>query len=84
MQRVGKILHLSNRGNLIARSEITPKIGAIVVTKDKEKIGLIFEAFGPKEKPYLAIKPTEKLLRVQLEKFVDKDIYLLPKSKFKK
>ena len=83
LQKIGKILHFSNRGNLIARSDKQTKVGAIAMTKNFEKIGLIFDVFGPKEMPYVAIKPAEGFSRAQLERFVGKDIYLLPKPKQK-
>lgn len=59
MRRLGKVLHISNRGSIIIRTEKTPPVGrqAIVMDKKAQEVGTIIDVFGPVKFPYVAIKP---------------------------
>jgi RNA-binding protein len=57
MKILGTISHISNKGNIIARSSSTPALGLIVFTDDKKRIGKIHDVFGPTKEPYITIKP---------------------------
>lgn len=54
---LGYISHKSkNSGNLILKTETQPKLNAIVYNKKGQKIGHVFDIFGPKESPFVSIK----------------------------
>ena len=65
MRRLNKVLHISNQKHLILRVASNQvkslKIGQTVVTKDLNKIGRIFDIFGPVDHPYLSIQPSSKI-----------------------
>jgi RNA-binding protein len=56
MKKIGNISHISNRGRLISRSNLTPGFGMSVFLKNKKKIGTISDVFGPTKEPYISIK----------------------------
>ncbi len=57
MKILGTISHISNKGNIIARSSSTPALGLTVFTDDKTRIGKVHDVFGPTKEPYITIKP---------------------------
>jgi len=57
-QRLGKALHISSSsGNLILKAERSVKIGDVVVDGRGNKIGSVFDLFGPVSAPFVAVKP---------------------------
>lgn len=74
MQRLGRVLHVSQSRNIIITIENLPKIGDTVVNENLKPIGKILDIFGPVSSPYASIKP-----KIQgIEKLVDKMLYVLP------
>ena len=59
MRRLGKVLHISNRGSIIIRTERTPPVGSksLVMDKKAQEVGTIADVFGPVKFPYVSIKP---------------------------
>jgi RNA-binding protein len=80
VRKLGKVLHVSNRGSLIVRAEKTPPSGehAVVVDKSAEKIGSIIDVFGPVKTPYVAVRP---LKGTSSEKYLGQNLYLFVKKK---
>lgn len=78
MRRLGKVLHISNRGSIIIRTEKTPPVGrqAIVMDKKAQEVGTIIDVFGPVKFPYVAIKPNRGY---DPQKLVGQMIYLYKK-----
>jgi RNA-binding protein len=68
MKILGTISHVSNKGNIIARSDSTPALGLPVFTEDKTRIGKVHDIFGPTKEPYIIIKPNRA---INLEKFAN-------------
>ncbi len=62
MKRLGTVLHVSSHGNLIVRLEEAslPRINSRVVTKKMEKIGTVYDIFGPEKAPYVSVKVDRK------------------------
>ena len=56
MQRLGKAIHISDSKNLIVHAESLSHLGTIVVDKNLEKIGRVFDIFGPVKEPYISVK----------------------------
>lgn len=74
MQRLGRVLHVSQSRSIIIRIENIPRIGEAVVNENLKPIGKILDIFGPVSSPYASIKP-----RIQeIEKLADKMLYVLP------
>ena len=57
--RVGTVLHLSrSSGNLILKAENESRIGDPVLDSKGNKMGKVFDLFGPVSNPYLAVRPS--------------------------
>ena len=59
MKRLGTVLHPSSHKGLIVRSQFEkgfPKIGSVVVTERMEKIGKVYDVFGPVKRPYISVR----------------------------
>ncbi|WP_457620261.1 H/ACA ribonucleoprotein complex subunit GAR1 [Methanopyrus sp.] len=78
MRRLGRALHVTPRGNLIARADHVPPLGAPVVTRRRERVGVIVDVFGPADRPYVAIRDKS---RHHLEKFVGKELFIPPRRR---
>lgn len=78
MKRLGEVLHISSHKMLILRSNFTPKIGDVVVTKDLTEVGKISDVFGPVSRPYIAVKPNDTS---SLDSLIGKPLYILPSLK---
>ena len=78
MRRLGKVLHISNRGSIIIRTEKTPPVGrqTIVMDKKAQEVGTIIDVFGPVKFPYVAIKPNRGY---NPQKLVGQMLYLYKK-----
>ena len=71
----GNIIHIDNRGNLIARSRKTPKEGAKVMDKRRAILGVVALVFGPVERPYLVIRPNREIERRMLS-LVNEEVFM--------
>ncbi|MEO2240578.1 MAG: Gar1/Naf1 family protein [Euryarchaeota archaeon] len=78
MRRLGKALHVTPRGNLIARADEVPPLGAPVVTRRRERVGIIVDVFGPADRPYVAIRDKS---RERLERFVGQELFIPPRRR---
>ncbi len=76
MKKLGIISHISNKGNIIARSNKTPHFGTTVFTQDNKKIGTVYDIFGPTKKPYITVKPIYAKNLKNLENRVGQSIYV--------
>lgn len=63
MKRLGTTHHLVQK-KLIVRTETLsgknaelPRINSVVVDQKKVRIGRVFDIFGPKNRPYIVVKP---------------------------
>jgi RNA-binding protein len=63
MRRLGTVLHISNRGSIIVRTEKVLSVGSksIVYDKRAQEIGSVVDVFGPVKNPYVAIRPINDL-----------------------
>jgi len=79
LRRLGKVLHISNRGSIIIRTEKTPPVGrqTIVMDKKAQEVGTIIDVFGPVKYPYVAIKPNRGY---NPQKLVGQMLYLYKKQ----
>jgi RNA-binding protein len=66
MRRLGKVLQVTNRGSVIVQTDKSPPIGAKVVDKQAQPVGIIQDVFGPVNNPYVSIrsKNREKSLKL--------------------
>lgn len=83
MKVLGNISHISNKGNIIVRSDHTPALGLPVFTENKMRVGKVSDVFGPTKEPYIAIKPKSVDQVNKFEDLVGKILYT-PKKSVKK
>ncbi|MFW9809242.1 MAG: H/ACA ribonucleoprotein complex subunit GAR1 [Candidatus Thorarchaeota archaeon] len=78
MKRLGKVLHISNRGSIILQTEKTPPVGdrSVVLDKKAQEVGTIIDVFGPVKTPYIAIRPKKN---TDPQKLVGQMLYLQKK-----
>lgn len=73
MQRLGKVMHLSNSKNLILKAESLTKIGTTVMDNKLRKIGRVGDFFGNVKAPYISVRLDVK----DPEKYVGQVLYTL-------
>lgn len=56
MQRLGRVLHVSDSKNLILRAEVLAELGMRVANDKLREIGRVVDLFGPVDKPYASVK----------------------------
>ena len=78
MKRLGTVLHVSPHGQLIVRLEETslPKINAKVVTKKMDRIGTVYDIFGPEKAPYVSVKLDKKMPRSGAQSLVNDRVFV--------
>ena len=84
MKHLGNILHLANSGKLIVRSEQMPPAHAFVYTNDKQKIGKVYNVFGPVKNPYIAVSLFKSVNRRDLESRTGEKVYASTKKELEK
>lgn len=77
MKRLGKVLHLSTHGNLIIRSDdgALPRMNSSVLTKKMEKIGTVYDIFGPEKGPYISIRPGRNFPESKAKALINDRVY---------
>ena len=91
MANLGKLIgtspqHLIVRTQAWDATQSIPEIGDAVFTAEKEKIGLIFDIFGPVKKPFISVKLNKSYPKT-LEQFNDEkglSLYTFQASKSRK
>jgi RNA-binding protein len=65
LRRAGVVNHISGTGFIVVKAnpDSLPKIGAEVVNRRTERIGLVYDIIGPVRSPFLLIKPRKKGLK---------------------
>ena len=78
MKRLGTVLHRSPHGHLIVRLEepSLPKMNAKVVTKKMDKIGTVYDIFGPVDAPYVSVKLDKKMPRSGVQALIKERVYV--------
>lgn len=78
MKRLGTVLHLSPHGHLIVRLEEAslPRMNAKVVTKKMDKIGTVYDIFGPETAPYVSVKIDRKMPRSGIQALINEKLYV--------
>lgn len=78
MRKLGVVLHVSARGDLILKrdkGDSLPRIDSIVVDKKLSKIGMIRDIFGPVDSPYISVKPYKKAIN-ELRALIGEKLYI--------
>lgn len=65
MKLLGKVLHTGTKGPIL-KASITPKVGQPVFNSKGERVGNIYDLFGPVGSPYTIIKPASGISPKQL------------------
>ena len=74
MRKLGKVIHLTNRG-LVLRVEQVPDLGGAVYDGAGARVGSVLDLFGPVATPYAVIKPAREA-RAGLGKLIGQDLYM--------
>jgi RNA-binding protein len=76
--QVGTVLHLSqSSGNLILKAKKKAKIGEVVTDSKGERIGVVFDLFGPVGDPFISVKPSIK----DPNRLIGEELFLRSKRK---
>jgi RNA-binding protein len=74
MQRAGDVVKTAQNVAVVrAESDDHPDIGTTVVDQDLDAVGRVVDVFGPVERPYLAVSPTDG---VHLPRLVGQTLYV--------
>ncbi|WP_424359322.1 H/ACA ribonucleoprotein complex subunit GAR1 [Methanocella sp. MCL-LM] len=78
MKRLGTVLHLSPHGHLIIRLEETslPRMNAKVVTKKMDRVGTVYDIFGPEKAPYVSVKLDKKMPKASVQALVNERVFV--------
>ena len=77
MKRLGKVLHLSTHGNLIIRLEdgTLPKMNMKVVTTKMERVGSVYDIFGPEGAPYVSVRLDKRMPASKAKALINDRLY---------
>lgn len=75
MRKLGKVIHLTNRGPVL-RAEHVPDLGGAVFDDAGGRVGSVLDLFGPVAAPYAVIKPVRGLTRARLGELVGRALYM--------
>jgi RNA-binding protein len=53
-----------------------PKMNAKVMTKKMDKIGTVYDIFGPEKSPYVSVKLDKKMLRSGVQALIKERVYV--------
>lgn len=62
MDILGVVEDVSNEGLIIVRGDVTPEHGNIVYDFKQTKIGTVKRIFGPVDRPYISVTPSDKTI----------------------
>lgn len=76
---LGTVLHLVDHLLIVRAGRISGErlTNAVVTTEDNRRIGTVYDVFGPVHHPYVSIRPLAGLSEVELEKLIQKKLYVL-------
>ncbi|MFN3804707.1 MAG: Gar1/Naf1 family protein [Pyrobaculum sp.] len=60
MRRIGRALHYTRLGNLVAKLHEVPPLYVTVYTYTMRKVGTLYDVIGNVKSPYGLIKPTAR------------------------
>lgn len=84
---LGKILGVASSQHLILRTpgweneKSAPELGTPVVTMEKEKIGTIYDVFGPEDKPFISVKLSNTSQLDKYRQMKGSTLFSMPKKK---
>jgi RNA-binding protein len=85
MKRLGTVLHLSGRRNLIVRGDKMkspgslnnlPRINSVVVDKSVKQIGKVNGIFGPVDHPYISVRVFDRIPDPVLRDHINERLYV--------
>ena len=59
MKRVGTVSRTAQGVAIVRLDDDPPDIGTVVVDDSLSKVGRVVDVFGPVDRPYVAVTPTE-------------------------
>ena len=55
MRRIGRVTHIGPNGKPVVKAEKTPRIGEKVFDEANQRIGRVYDVFGPTVLPYVEV-----------------------------
>jgi RNA-binding protein len=79
LRGLGTVLHIMGNTVIVkgGRIKVERTINSVVMTEKKRKIGKVYDVFGPVNRPYIGIKAFEGVKVKELERLVNKKIFVL-------
>lgn len=77
LNEIGIISHITSTNKLIVPSKKTPRIGSLIVNRNKKAIGKVSDIFGSTKKPYISIKTSNKFNKAN----PGETVFLSPQNK---
>jgi RNA-binding protein len=76
VKRIGKVMHLSNSGKLVLKTQLDARVGLTVLDDELKRVGTVVDVFGPVNHPYTSVQPATR----NPDKYVGKSLYVLDQS----
>jgi RNA-binding protein len=76
---LGTVLHVMDKMLIVrgGKQKVKKVLNSTVVTGDKQKIGKVYDIFGPVNRPYVSVKVFGGLKETELEELAHKKLYVL-------
>ena len=76
---LGTVLHVMDKLLIVrgGKQKVKKVINATVVTEDKQKIGKVYDIFGPVNRPYVGVKVFGGVKEAELNELTHKKLYVL-------
>ena len=76
---LGTVLHVLDKMLIVrgGKQKVKKVLNATVVTEDKQKIGKVYDVFGPVNRPYVGIKVFGGVKEAELNELAHKKLYVL-------
>ena len=79
MKGLGTVLHIADHKLIVkgGTTKVDRIVNSIAMTREKRRIGKVYDVFGPINRPYISIKVFKGIKEEELQKLVSKKIFAL-------
>ena len=79
LRGLGTVLHILDDKLIVkgGRVNVERIINSVVITKEKRRIGKVYDIFGPVNQPYIGIKAFDGVKEEEIKRLADKEIFVL-------
>jgi RNA-binding protein len=80
LKELGTVLHILDNKLIVRGERMKLKIkkitNSVVMTREKRKVGKVYDVFGPVNAPYVGVKAFKDVKEEELRKLLNKKIYV--------